>query len=111
MSYAGYDVVIRESGTYKGKSTISKKGNRNIRSALHMPSMTAVRMNPTLKPFYDRLKGNKAKPIIALVAVQRKLLVLMYSLWKNEIYYDPDYQQKGGSPLEELPYRIKSTLV
>ena len=110
-SYAGYDVVIRESGTYKGKSTISKKGNRNIRSVLHMPSMTAVRVNPTLKPFYHRLKGNKAKPIIALVAVQRKLLVLMYSLWKNETYYDPDYQQKRSSSLVELPCRIVSTLV
>ena len=110
-SYAGYDVVIRESGTYKGKSTISKKGNRHIRRVLHMPSMTSVRMNPTLKPFYDRLKSKKAKPIIALVAVQRKLLVLMYSLWKNEIYYDPEYQQKRGSTQKELPDRIGSTVV
>ena len=110
-SYAGYDVVIRESGTYKGKSTISKKGNRNIRRVLHMPSMSAVRVNPTLKPFYHRLKENKAKPIVALVAVQRKLLVLMYSLWKNETYYDPEYQQKSGNSLKELPCRIVSTLV
>lgn len=93
-SYAGYDVVLRESGNYRGKPRISKKGNSNIRGALHMPSMTCARCNPSLKPFYDRLKAKKAKPLIALVAVQRKLLILMYTLWKKEVDYQPDFEQK-----------------
>lgn len=94
VSYSGYDVVLRESGTYKGKSRISKKGNKHIRAVLHMPSMTAIRVNPTLKPFYERLKPKKVKLLIALVAVQRKMLVLMYSLWKSNQYYDADYEVK-----------------
>ncbi len=94
VSYSGYDVVLRESGTYKGKSRISKKGNKYIRAVLHMPSMTAIRVNPTLKPFYERLKPVKTKPLIALVAVQRKMLVLMYSLWKGNQYYDANYEMK-----------------
>lgn len=93
-SYAGYDVVLKESGKYQGKTHISKKGNKHIRAVLHMPTMTAIRVNPSLKPFYDRLKPNKQKPLIALVAVQRKLLLLMYSLWKNETYYDDQYEIK-----------------
>ncbi|WP_047248075.1 IS110 family RNA-guided transposase [Maribacter thermophilus] len=93
-SYAGYDVVLRESGNFKGKTRISKKGNSHIRAALHMPSMTCVRCNPTLKQFYDRLKPNKAKPLVALVAVQRKLLILMYTLWKNEENYDAEFEIK-----------------
>lgn len=93
-SYAGYDVVLRESGTFKGKTRISKKGNSHIRAVLHMPSMTCVRCNPTLRQFYNRLKPNKAKPLVALVAVQRKLLVLMFTLWKNEDYYDAEYENK-----------------
>ena len=93
-SYAGYDVILKESGSYKGKTRISKKGNRRIRGILHMPAMTAIRSNPTLKVFYERLKPNKIKPIIALVAVQRKLLILMYTLWKNEAMYDPKFEQK-----------------
>ncbi len=95
-SYTGYDVVHRESGLYKGKTSISKKGNSHIRSILHMPSMTAVRCNPTLKPFYDRLKARKPKPIIALVAVQRKLLCLMYTLWVNDTYYNAEYEKKSA---------------
>ncbi|AIY14118.1 IS110 family RNA-guided transposase [Cellulophaga baltica] len=93
-SYAGYDVVLRESGNFKGKTRISKKGNSHIRAALHMPSMTCVRCNPTLKQFYNRLKPNKAKPLVALIAVQRKLLILMFTLWKNEEIYDADFEKK-----------------
>jgi transposase len=100
-SYAGYDVVMKESGTYRGKTRISKQGNSHIRAVLHMPSMTCIRVNPTLKPFYQRLKPNKVKPLIALVAVQRKLLILMYTLWKNEEYYDGEFEQKKAASLQE----------
>lgn len=98
-SYAGYDVVLKESGTFRGSSKISKKGNKHIRSILHMPSMTAIRVNPTLKVFYQRLKPNKVKPIVALVAVQRKLLLLMYSLYKKNEFYTPLPQQKTARTL------------
>ncbi|HZJ19105.1 MAG TPA: IS110 family transposase [Pricia sp.] len=93
-SYAGYDVVLRESGNFKGKTRISKKGSSHLRAALHMPSMTCVRCNPTLKQFYNRLKPKKAKPLVALVAVQRKLLILMFTLWKNEEVYDAGFEKK-----------------
>ncbi len=93
-SYAGYDIVLRESGNFKGKTRISKKGNSHIRAVLHMPSMTCVRCNPTLKQFYNRLKPKKAKPLVALIAVQRKLLILMFTLWKNEEFYDAEFENK-----------------
>ncbi len=101
-SYVGYDVTLKESGSYRGKSRISKKGNSRIRGILHMPSMTAIRSNPTLKVFYERLKPTKVKPIIALVAVQRKLLILMYTLWKNETSYDPKFEQKKQQDQKDL---------
>ncbi|WP_036152083.1 IS110 family RNA-guided transposase [Maribacter forsetii] len=109
-SYAGYDVVLRESGNFKGKTRISKKGNSHIRAVLHMPSMTCVRCNPTLKQFYNRLKPNKAKPLVALVAVQRKLLILMYTLWKNEENYDAGYEIKKQQKHEALAARDNSLI-
>ena len=96
-SYAGYDVVLRDSGTFKGKTRISKKGNKHIRAVLHMPSMAAIRFNPTLRTFYQRLKPQKVKPIVALVAVQRKMLILMYTLWTNEENYDAEFEQKKAA--------------
>ena len=109
-SYAGYDVVLRESGNFKGKTRISKKGNSHIRAVLHMPSMTCVRCNPTLKLFYNRLKPNKAKPLVALVAVQRKLLILMYTLWKNEENYDAKFETKKQQKHEALAARDNSLI-
>jgi transposase len=100
--YAGYDVVLKESGAYRGKPRISKRGNSHIRAIMHMPSMRAVRVNPTLKPFYQRLKPKKAKPMVALVAVQRKLLILMYILWKTETEYQVDYEQKKAAKIQDL---------
>ncbi len=93
-SFVGYDVVLRESGNFKGRTRISKKGNKHIRAVLHMPSMAAIRVDSTLRPFYLRLKAKKEKPIIGLVATQRKLLLLMYALWKKEIYYEPEIAKK-----------------
>lgn len=107
-SYAGYDVVLKESGTFRGSTKISKKGNSHIRSMLHMPSMTAVRVNPTLRLFYNRLKPNKAKPIVALVAVQRKLLLLMYSLYKKNAYYDAKFEIKKQQEPKPLLHRIEA---
>ncbi len=81
---AGYDVVERQSGTsVKGKTRISKKGNRYLRNALYFPAMVACRFNPDLKAFYQRVAQNKPSKMIAQVAVQLKLLVLMYSLCKE----------------------------
>lgn len=93
VSYAGYDVVERQSGSsIKGKTRISKKGNAHIRRALHYPALCAARHEPRLAELYQRVveRNPKAK-MIALVAVQRKILVLIYTLFKNNIPYDPNY--------------------
>ena len=94
-SYAGYDVQHKESGSMKARSRISKKGNSHIRRALHMPSMSTVRYSKTYKAVYTRLKESKGNGLISLVAVQRKMLGLMYTLWKkNEIYIENHINNK-----------------
>jgi transposase len=72
--------------------------------------MAAIRFNPTMKVFYQRLKPKKVKPIVALVAVQRKMLILMYTLWTNEENYDEAYEQKKSSKkTSSLLHRIEIT--
>ena len=96
-SFAGYDVVQRESGTsIKGKTRISKKGNRYIRNALYFPAMVACRFNQDLKATYIRINANKPSKMIGQVAIQRKLLILIYTLWKNETEFIEGY--KTSSP-------------
>lgn len=92
-SFAGLDIQIAESGLWKGKSRISKKGNRHIRKALYFPAFTKIKFDSQTHKYYEKLKAKKAKPMIAAVAVQRKLLALIYTLWRKDEIFSPDYCQ------------------
>lgn len=91
-SYAGLDVVLNESGKRKGKTKISKKGNRYLRESVYMPALSAVKWNPELKRLFERIVRKRGIKKIALIAVARKLLLLVYTLWKNDQEYIPNFQ-------------------
>lgn len=95
ISYAGLDVAIKESGKWTGKPRISKKGNSRIRKALYMASISSIKHNKQYKTFYERVTPKKVNGLIALTAIQRKMLGLIYTLWKNDAKYDSDYGCKG----------------
>ena len=97
-SYAGLDVKEKQSGTsVKGKPRISKKGNRNLRKSMHLPSLTAVKWDENFKNIYARLISKNGIKMKALVAVQRKILELIYILCKNETVYDKEYITKNSA--------------
>lgn len=91
-SYAGFDIRIKQSGLRSGKPSISHRGNSNLRRALFMPALAAARFNPTLRRFYLRLVQTKANKMVALVAVARKLLCLIYALWRDNAPYRRNYR-------------------
>ena len=101
-SYAGYDVVETSSGKHQGKTRISKKGNTHLRTNMYMPALSIIRSK--VPPFHNlylrilaRNGGIKKK---ALVAVQRKLLVLIYTLWKKNEAFDLKYYQNSRATIE-----------
>jgi len=102
VSYAGYDVVENESGTHKGKTRISKKGNTHIRRIMFMAAFNMVRykVNPFYQ-LYDRVYDRTKIKMKGYVAIQRKLLCLIYALWKNNSPYDPTYSLKKTSGFHE----------
>ncbi len=94
-SYAGLDVKEKQSGTsVKGKPKISKKGNKHLRKALHMPALSAIRHDERFKSIFARLVSMHGIKMKAAVAIQRKLLELMYTLYKKQGKYDKNYLQK-----------------
>jgi transposase len=95
VSFAGYDVVERLSGTsVQGKARISKKGNRFIRRALHWPAQAAIRFEPEFHNYAQRITDKTAIKMKGGVAIQRKLLVLIFKLYVTDAVYDPLFQQK-----------------
>lgn len=80
---AGLAPFNRDSGTLKGKRTIWG-GRAAVRNALYMPTLVAIKHNPQIKAFYQRLcLAGKAK-MTALIACMRKLLIIMNALIKNQ---------------------------
>jgi transposase len=116
-SYAGYDIVHKESGTSVMSPTrISKKGNRYIRHHIYLPAMSASTHIPEFNALKERIKDNTKIPMKAQVAIQRKLLILMYTIWKTGTVYEKDHHQKKiarnkaratqDSALEQLPLEV-----
>jgi transposase len=96
-------VVEKQSGTsIKGKTRISKRGNRYLRKALHMPSLSGVRYNERHKAIFVRLVSKHGIKMKGLVAVQKKMLELMYALHKTQKAYDKNYTQAGITKLQEV---------
>ncbi len=93
-SYSGYDVVENESGKRRGKTRISKKGNTYIRKALYFPALNVVQRKTGAFPgLYERVYERTHIPMKGYVAVQRKLLCLVYTLWKKEQAFDPGFHK------------------
>lgn len=103
VSYAGLDVVEKQSGTsVNGKPKISKRGNRNIRRAMHLPALSAIKHIEHYKEIYVRLVSKSGIKMKAVVAVQRKLLELIFVVYKNKTIFEKDYESKKREQLQEV---------
>ena len=71
-----------DSGQQTGIRTI-RGGRSSVRNALYMAVLSAVRFNPPLKTFYERLRNNGKQAKNALTAYMRKLLVILNTMLKN----------------------------
>ncbi len=79
---AGVAPYNRDSGRQKGVRRISG-GRSTVRNALYMATLTAMRYDRILKEFYQRLRAAVKKPLVAMTACMRKLIILMNRLLKN----------------------------
>ena len=98
VSLAGLDPIIRESGSsIRGKTRISKAGNRLYRGTLFMAAMASTKHNDKMKIFYERLKAKGKHTTSAQIAVMRKLVVVAHSLYKSGESYDKElYKMTTG---------------
>jgi transposase len=80
---AGVAPYNHDSGTQNRRRHISG-GRRSVRCVLYMAALSAVRHDRILKDFYWRLRAAGKKPLVALTACMRKLVVLMNRLLKYD---------------------------
>jgi transposase len=78
----------RDSGTLRGRRTIWG-GRSAVRAVLYMATLSAVRFNPVIRQFHERLKAAGKAPKVALTACMRKLLVILNAVIRNERPWQP----------------------
>lgn len=104
VSYSGLDVIVKDSGTsVKSKPRISRRGNKYLRKAMHFPALAAIRNNDTMKDIFKRIVIKNGIKMKAIVAVQRKQLELIYTLWKKEEVFNTEFvqEQENSKKIEQ----------
>jgi transposase len=90
VAYAGLAPMPRQSGTSIQKPPgIGHSGNRRLRTALYMATLTGARFNPLLAPLYERLRARGKAAKVAHCAVARKLAHLIWAIGTKQIPFDP----------------------
>ena len=88
---AGYNLVENSSGLHKSKTSISKRGRKNLRSILYKMALVLVCKNKEMKTLYNYLRTREKNPLKqkqALVVIAEKAVRVMFNLMINRNNYD-----------------------
>ncbi len=79
----GVAPMSEESGKKKGRREI-KGGRGEVRSALYMATLVAIRFNPVIREYYERLLSYKKAKKVAMVACMRKMLIILNAMMRDK---------------------------
>lgn len=91
-AFIGLNPQRSQSGTSLNRSCLCKTGKSQLRKMFYMPALTAIRYNPTLKAFYNNLLSRGKPKKLAVCAVMRKLVHIIYGVLNNNQPFDPEYR-------------------
>lgn len=87
-SLAGLAPVARQSGNWTGRAFI-RGGRANVRQALYMPALVAMRFNPDFTAKYHQLKAAGKASKVAITAIMRKMIVMANALLRDGRKWTP----------------------
>jgi transposase len=91
-AYVGLCPQERSSGSStRGRGHIGPLGPASLRKALYLPAIVAMRANPALRVFAERLRARGKRPKVVITAVMRKLLLLAWTLLRTGQSFSPIY--------------------
>ena len=94
-AFAGLTPKRHESGSsVRSKTRLSKIGHADLRKLLYFPAMSAIRYNPLLKAFAERLRHSGKPPKLILAAAMRKLLHIAFGVLKSNQPFNPNILAK-----------------
>ena len=92
-SYAGLSPRTNQSGTSIMSNSLNRAGNRKLKNALWQSSFASIRFHERSRQFYERKRGEGKRHNVAVVALARRRLNVLYAMMKNhEFYREPQPQ-------------------
>ena len=85
----GVAPINRDSGTFRGKR-MTGGGRRGVRAKLFMPTLVAIRHNPVIRRFYERLLKNGKTKMTAIIACMRKLITILNTMVARNQTWNPN---------------------
>ena len=91
-AFIGVTPRLKLSGSsIRGRSMISRSGHAAIRHALYMPALVALKHNPIVKTFGERLKNGGMAPKAVVAACMHKLVHLIYGILKSRTAFNANF--------------------
>ena len=82
---------FKSGSSVRGRTRLSGSGSARLRTALDLPTLTAIRFNPILRACFDRLVAAGKPRMQEVGACLRELVMICYGVLKNRAPFDPAY--------------------
>ena len=90
IGFTGIDISVRQSGSWRGRSRLTKRGNRYLRKRLYQAAWGACLNYAEVRSYYDHLKAQGRCHVESVLMIARKLLRIAYRLLQTGDTYDPN---------------------
>lgn len=87
-AFVGLTPQRQQSGSSLNYSHLSKVGSAPLRKMLYMPALVAIKYNPVMRAFYEKLQAKGKLKKVAICAVMRKLVHIIYGVLKSNKPFD-----------------------
>ena len=91
IAFMGIDPTVYESGQFKGKSKLSKRGNKHLRRVIWLMAHKVVRFNPVFKNYFQKRLSQGLPFKKAIFAVAHKLVRVLYALLTKKMLFNPTH--------------------
>jgi len=91
VAFCGLDISVRQSGTWKGRGKLTKRGNSYVRKRLFHSAWGAMMTNPDFRSYYDSLRQAGHSYVESLLIISRKLLRISFALLQKNIPFDSSF--------------------
>jgi transposase len=88
VAYSGLDPQNSDSGDQHKQARISRRGSPHLRRSLFWPAMTAIRIDPHFRQFFQELKYRGKRPRVAVIAVERKMIHALHGMFQSNTAFN-----------------------